>query len=64
MNKLLIAGLEASFQVLDMRTQNPTNGFASVTEKVNQVQILKKIRLKGHRQSGQQNICLKIEIYL
>ena len=34
MNKLLVAGLEASFQVFDMRTQHPTNGFASVSEKV------------------------------
>ena len=33
MNKLVAAGLEASYQVFDMRTQHPTEGFASLTEK-------------------------------
>ena len=42
MNKLLVAGLEASFQVLDMRTLHPTNGFASVAEKVNHFENFKK----------------------
>ncbi|KAK3092270.1 hypothetical protein FSP39_000535 [Pinctada imbricata] len=33
MNKLAATSLEAKFQVFDMRTQHPTKGFASVTEK-------------------------------
>lgn len=39
MNKLVIAGLEAKFQVYDMRTQHPTKGFASLTEKNKQCTI-------------------------
>lgn len=37
MNKLLVAGLEASFQVMDLRTQHPTKGFASVSDKVEDI---------------------------
>jgi hypothetical protein len=40
MNKLLVAGLESSFQVFDMRTQHPEDGFASVTEKVSLIGLL------------------------
>jgi WD repeat-containing protein 92 len=34
MNKLVVTSLESSFQVYDLRTLHPTQGFASVTEKV------------------------------
>jgi hypothetical protein len=34
MNKLVATSLEGKFHVFDMRTQHPTKGFASVTEKV------------------------------
>ena len=34
MNKLVATSLEGKFQVFDMRTQHPTKGFASVSEKV------------------------------
>jgi hypothetical protein len=34
MNKLVATCLESSFHVFDMRTQHPTDGFASVSEKV------------------------------
>lgn len=33
MNKLVVAGLEASYEVFDVRTQHPTSGFASVSQK-------------------------------
>lgn len=36
MNKLVATSLEGKFHVFDMRTQHPTKGFASVTEKVNE----------------------------
>jgi len=34
MNKLVATTLESKFHVFDVRTQHPTKGFASVTEKV------------------------------
>jgi len=34
MNKLVATSLEASISVFDMRTQHPTKGFTSLTEKV------------------------------
>ena len=34
MNKLVATTLESKFHVFDTRTQHPTKGFASVTEKV------------------------------
>ena len=34
MNKLVATTLESKFYVYDMRTQHPTKGFASLTEKV------------------------------
>ena len=34
MNKLLVSTLEATFQVFDMRTKHPKEGYASVVEKV------------------------------
>lgn len=34
MNKLVATSLEGKFHVFDMRTQHPTKGFASVSEKV------------------------------
>lgn len=34
MNKLVATSLEGRFHVFDMRTQHPTIGFASVSEKV------------------------------
>lgn len=34
MNKLVATSLEGNFHVFDMRTQHPTKGFASVSEKV------------------------------
>ena len=34
MNKMVVSGLEATFNVYDMRTQHPKYGFAHVTEKV------------------------------
>lgn len=34
MNKLVATSLEGRFHVFDMRTQHPTKGFASVSEKV------------------------------
>ncbi|XP_008561772.1 PREDICTED: WD repeat-containing protein 92 [Galeopterus variegatus] len=34
-NKLVATSLEGKFHVFDMRTQHPTKGFASVSEKVN-----------------------------
>lgn len=34
MNKLVATTLESKFHVFDMRTQHPTQGFASLTEKV------------------------------
>lgn len=34
MNKLVVATLESKFLLFDLRTQHPTQGFASLTEKV------------------------------
>jgi WD40 repeat protein len=34
MNKMIVTTLESSFLAYDLRTKHPTNGFASVTEKV------------------------------
>ena len=34
MNKLAVTTLESKFHVFDTRTQHPTKGFASVTERV------------------------------
>lgn len=34
MNKLVATSLEGKFHVFDLRTQHPTKGFASVSEKV------------------------------
>ncbi|XP_010772809.1 dynein axonemal assembly factor 10, partial [Notothenia coriiceps] len=34
MNKLVATSLEGKFHVFDMRTQHPTKGFSSVSEKV------------------------------
>ncbi|TPX30798.1 hypothetical protein SmJEL517_g05725 [Synchytrium microbalum] len=34
MNKMVVSGLEAAFHVYDLRTQHPTEGFASVSEKL------------------------------
>lgn len=34
MNKLVATSLEGKFHIFDMRTQHPTKGFASVSEKV------------------------------
>ncbi len=39
MNKLVATSLEGKFHVFDMRTQHPTKGFASVSEKVGQTQL-------------------------
>ena len=39
MNKMLVAGLESSFTVFDMRTKHPTEGFAQVSEKVLQIRM-------------------------
>ncbi|KAG8124444.1 putative WD repeat-containing protein [Naja naja] len=39
MNKLVATSLEGKFHVFDMRTQHPTKGFASVSEKVNCSQV-------------------------
>lgn len=36
MNKLVATTLESKFHVYDMRTQNATTGFASLSEKVSQ----------------------------
>jgi hypothetical protein len=33
MNKLIVTGLESKFHVFDMRTYNPTAGYAYLTEK-------------------------------
>ena len=38
MNKLAVTTLESKFFIYDMRTQHPTHGFASLTEKVNDSQ--------------------------
>lgn len=34
MNKLVATTLESKFTVYDLRTQHPTKGFSSLTEKV------------------------------
>ena len=34
MNKMVVTTLESKFSLFDMRTQHPTKGFASLTEKV------------------------------
>ena len=34
MNKMVVTSLESKFNVFDLRTQHPTKGFASLTEKV------------------------------
>lgn len=39
MNKLVATSLEGKFHVFDMRTQHPTKGFASVSEKVKRREI-------------------------
>ena len=39
MNKLVATSLEGKFHVFDMRTQHPTKGFASVSEKVKMREI-------------------------
>ena len=39
MNKLVATSLEGKFHVFDIRTQHPTKGFASVSEKVIQSDI-------------------------
>jgi hypothetical protein len=63
MNKMLVAGLESSFKVFDMRTQHPTEGFASATEKVF-LRFYDLIRHPGLPPFGQPNTFRKIEIYL
>lgn len=49
MNKLGVAMLESRFRVFDVRTQHPTEGFASLTEKVrsmsNQNRASRRFRL-------------------
>ena len=37
MNKLVATSLEAKFTVYDVRTQHPSKGFASLTEKVSAI---------------------------
>ena len=34
MNKMVVTSLESKFSIFDLRTQHPTKGFASLTEKV------------------------------
>jgi hypothetical protein len=34
MNKLVVAGLEAKFHVMDMRTRHPTKGYTSLSQKL------------------------------
>lgn len=41
MNKMIVAGLESSFQVFDMRTQHPQEGFAHLSEKVRLCLVVK-----------------------
>ena len=40
MNKMVVTSLESKFNVFDLRTQHPTEGFASLTEKVFTLQSL------------------------
>ena len=37
MNKMVVTSLESKFNVFDLRTQHPTKGFASLTEKVHTI---------------------------
>ena len=39
MNKVVVSTLEARFNVLDMRTQHPTEGFARLTEKAHKATV-------------------------
>ena len=39
MNKLVAATLEAKYTIFDLRTQHPTRGYASLTEKVSLVTV-------------------------
>lgn len=49
MNKLVATSLESKFHVFDLRTQHPTKGFASVSERVSNIlpiYVLMSIQLK------------------
>ncbi|GAA6101635.1 dynein axonemal assembly factor 10 [Tachysurus ichikawai] len=49
MNKLVATSLEGKFHVFDMRTQHPTKGFASVSEKTDQSTIWQVRHLPQNR---------------
>ncbi|XP_040906428.1 WD repeat-containing protein 92 [Toxotes jaculatrix] len=49
MNKLVATSLEGKFHVFDMRTQHPTKGFASVSEKANKSTIWQVRHLPQNR---------------
>ncbi|XP_077138693.1 dynein axonemal assembly factor 10-like isoform X1 [Ranitomeya variabilis] len=49
MNKLVATSLEGKFHVYDMRTQHPTKGFASVTEKAHKSTIWQVRHLPQNR---------------
>ncbi|KAL6068678.1 hypothetical protein STEG23_012518, partial [Scotinomys teguina] len=50
MNKLVATSLEGKFHVFDMRTQHPTKGFASVTEKAHKSTIWQVRHLPQNRE--------------
>ncbi|KAL7877351.1 hypothetical protein SRHO_G00039940 [Serrasalmus rhombeus] len=49
MNKLVATSLEGKFQVFDMRTQHPTKGFASVSEKAHKSTVWQVRHLPQNR---------------
>ncbi|KAF4090007.1 hypothetical protein AMELA_G00044830 [Ameiurus melas] len=49
MNKLVATSLEGKFHVFDMRTQHPTKGFASVSEKTNKSTVWQVRHLPQNR---------------
>lgn len=50
MNKLVATSLEGKFHVFDMRTQHPTKGFASVTEKAHKSTVWQVRHLPQNRE--------------
>lgn len=50
MNKLVATSLEGKFHVFDMRTQHPTKGFASVSEKAHKSTVWQVRHLPQNRE--------------
>jgi len=54
MNKLAATTLESRFRVFDLRTRHPTQGYASLTERVGRCRASVKCRLRRKLSTGAQ----------